>query len=76
MVRIFARPFAWQDETHTLGLSENPMTYARQFMADWAMGFYDMIKQNAFVDLQDGQKRMENETLGKVLEIVRQVQVP
>ena len=44
-------------------------------MADWAMGFYDMIKKNAFMDLQDGQKRMENEALGKVLDIVRQAQV-
>lgn len=75
VVRIFARPFAMHDETYTLGLSENSMSYARQFMADWAMGFYDMIKQNAFMDLQDGQKRMENEALGRVLDIIRQVQV-
>jgi hypothetical protein len=75
VVRIFARPFAMQNETHTFGLSENPMAYGQQFMADWAMGFYDMIKQNAFLDFQDGQKRIENEALGRVLDVAKQVKV-
>jgi hypothetical protein len=35
--------------------------------ADWAIGFFDMIKQNAFVDIRDEKQIQENLELGRIL---------
>lgn len=67
-VGLFQRPLAAAVQAGSLALSEGSRTYARQFLADWAMGFYDLIKKNAFVELKDEQMIKENQSLGSVLQ--------
>jgi hypothetical protein len=44
-------------------------------LADWAMGFFDMIKQNAFTDFRDEKQIRENLRLGSILKEASFVQV-
>lgn len=67
-VRLFERPLAEAGQAGSLALSENSRTYSRQFVADWAMGFADMITQNAMLELKDERMICENRSLGLVLE--------
>ncbi len=66
-VKIFAGKAGGADKASRLLLSDRTKAYSRQFLADWAMGFYDMINQNAFIDLQNEQMIKENRHLSSIL---------
>ena len=74
-VKIFANTVTDKDVPSTLELSDSTKGYSRKFLADWALGFYEMIKQNAFVDLRDQQMIIENQRLGAMLEDFSRIQV-
>ncbi len=74
-VKIFASTAMGKDDARALSLSESTKAYSRQFCVDWAMGFYEMIKQNAFIDLRDEQMIKENQHLGAMLEDFDRMQV-
>jgi hypothetical protein len=74
-VKIFASTSGGKDLERSLALSESSKAYSHRFLADWAIGFYDMIKQNAFVDLRDEKMIVENQRLGEILEDFSRFQV-
>jgi hypothetical protein len=64
---IFSAGPAKPDDQKELVLPEKSAPFSRKLLADWAVGFYDMIKQNAFVDIRDEKQMQENLKLGRVL---------
>jgi hypothetical protein len=73
--KIFSNRAAGNERYVSLALSDSTKGYSRQFLADWALGFYDMIKQNALVNLRDEQMIQENQRLGAILEGLPPMQV-
>ncbi len=55
------------DDQKELVLSEKSVQSSKIQLADWAIGFFDMIKQNAFIDIRDEKQMQENQKLGHVL---------
>ena len=64
---IFTAYSAKPDDQKELVLPEKSAPFSMRLLADWAVGFYDMIKQNAFVDIRDEKQMQENMKLGRVL---------
>lgn len=64
---IFSTNPAKPDGQQELVLPEKSAQFSIKLMADWAVGFRDMIKQNAFVDIRDEKQLQENLKLGSVL---------
>lgn len=57
-----------------LSLPEQPEQFSRKLLADWAIGYFDMIKQNAFVDIRDERQMQENLELGRILREMKVLQ--
>lgn len=64
---IFSTNTAKPDDQTELILPEKSARFSMKLLADWAVGLYDMIKQNAFVDIRDEKQMQENLKLGRVL---------
>jgi hypothetical protein len=73
--QIFSNISVGRDEQRALEISESTRDYSRQFLVSWALGFFEMIKQNAFIDLRDEQMIKENERLGSLLGDLASMQV-
>jgi hypothetical protein len=73
--QIFSNISAGRDEHRALEISESTRDYSRQFLVSWALGFFEMIKQNAFLDLRDEKMIKENERLGLLLGDLASMQV-
>ena len=67
IAQIFAANPAKPDRLAEIALSEKPASFSLKLLADWAVGFYDMIKQNAFVDIRDERQMQENHNLGHLM---------
>ena len=65
--QIFSVNPAKPDGQAELQLPDKSAKFSRKLLADWAVGFYDMIKQNAFVDIRDEKQMQENLKLGRIL---------
>lgn len=64
---IFSAGTMRPDHQAEITLPEKSASFSLRLLADWAVGFYDMIKQNAFVDLRDEGQMQENLRLGRIL---------
>ena len=64
---IFATNNADLKQQNPIVIPERPAPFSLKLLADWAIGFYDMIKQNAFVDIRDDKQMQENLHLGSIL---------
>jgi hypothetical protein len=65
--QIFSNITVGTDDQRELEISESTRDYSRKFLVSWALGFFEMIKQNAFIDLRDEKMIQENESLGVLL---------